>query len=267
MLEGWWPKGRLSSELFVEVASFLAEMDFRFIQSTDLASHPEMKGLWQFTEKPEFAEWQKVARGSQSTSKVELPWLDVEKAIVFGGGADLGDDTHLVLDYRSDLHDPRVVSNEYLHDEADAVTLKGGKAPGLVWREVAPSFSAFCRLVRPDGKNWLSAAPEPISQAIVDELRHLPRSAWPDLTILYDTPKGTIVTEVEGPVILEAGDLKIRLRKDAPIVPPCVIKIPRGSRLATGYFQQGSPVRREEWYEVRPGRFRRGFRVDPSKVV
>jgi hypothetical protein len=61
----------------------------------------------------------------------------VDQVLVIGGGADYGDDTWVVLDYRSDPTNPRVVANEW----------PSGPPPGTAWREVAPSVTDFLRLL------------------------------------------------------------------------------------------------------------------------
>ena len=77
-----------------------------------------------------------VARGSESAEPIHLPWLDVELAVSVAVNRFLGDDLLIVLDYRTGAEHPRVVANDW-HSEAG----------GCVWREVAPSFPEFARLL------------------------------------------------------------------------------------------------------------------------
>jgi GNAT superfamily N-acetyltransferase len=61
-------------------------------------------------------------RSRRSTAvPIDLPWLDVDRAAVIGGGADYGDDTRLVLDFRSSIFDPRVLVNEWHHGTVSEV--------------------------------------------------------------------------------------------------------------------------------------------------
>lgn len=71
-------------------------------------------------------------RGSAHTTPVELPWLDIELAVLVAVNRVPGDDVCLALDYRTDPADPRVVGSDFWTD-----------APVCTWRVVAPTFSAF----------------------------------------------------------------------------------------------------------------------------
>ncbi|MEU8777163.1 hypothetical protein [Streptomyces sp. NPDC048606] len=72
------------------------------------------------------------ARGSASAVPLELPWLDVEQAVLIACTRNPGDDGALALDYRTDPADPRVVGSDYWTD------------PQMCrWRIVAPTFSDF----------------------------------------------------------------------------------------------------------------------------
>jgi hypothetical protein len=77
-------------------------------------------------------------RGTIDQQGGDLPLLDVEKAVVIGGGADYGDDTWIVLDYRPNLKSPRVLASQWQ---------AGTTGPHLQWVELAPSFEAFWQLV------------------------------------------------------------------------------------------------------------------------
>ncbi|MEU0939717.1 hypothetical protein [Embleya sp. NPDC005971] len=72
------------------------------------------------------------ARGSRGAVPLELPWLDVEQAVLIAVNRTPGDDVALALDYRTDQSDPRVVGSDFWTN------------PQLCeWRVVAPAFSAF----------------------------------------------------------------------------------------------------------------------------
>ena len=72
--------------------------------------------------------------GSNESELVKLPRLDVEKCLVFGGGADIGDDFWLTLDLRTDMNDPRVVGNHYHRKSCE-------------WFEVTETFTRFCEIL------------------------------------------------------------------------------------------------------------------------
>jgi hypothetical protein len=72
------------------------------------------------------------ARGSRSVAPLELPWLDVDQAVLIATTRNPGDDGALALDYRTDPSDPRIVGSDFWTD------------PLLCeWRVVAPTFSGF----------------------------------------------------------------------------------------------------------------------------
>ncbi|MEU9319707.1 hypothetical protein [Streptomyces sp. NPDC048295] len=78
------------------------------------------------------ADFFRQARGSRDTAPHELPWLDVEQAVLIAITRNPGDDGALALDYRTDPSDPRVVGSDFRTD------------PLLCqWRTVAPAFSGF----------------------------------------------------------------------------------------------------------------------------
>jgi hypothetical protein len=69
---------------------------------------------WSLVDIPWAAAGVHLARGSQSPSPVELPWLDVEKAVVIAVNRVHGDDIVIARDYRTDCEDPRVVASRWL---------------------------------------------------------------------------------------------------------------------------------------------------------
>ncbi|MYW06508.1 hypothetical protein [Streptomyces sp. SID3343] len=72
------------------------------------------------------------ARGSRVTTPLELPWLDIEQAVLIAVNRRLGDDVGLALDYRTDPSDPRVVGSDFWTNPGECR-----------WRVVAPTFSTF----------------------------------------------------------------------------------------------------------------------------
>lgn len=72
-----------------------------------------------------------LARGSQSPAAIDLPWLDVDQAVFIIENLYVGDDQGVALDYRTSHADPRVVASHWV------------VRVGCLWREVAPTFSAF----------------------------------------------------------------------------------------------------------------------------
>ncbi|MFI1584400.1 hypothetical protein [Embleya sp. NPDC020630] len=91
----------------------------------------ESRSMDMFADDPRCAFFRE-ARGSTATEPLELPWLDVEQAVLVAVNRNPGDDVALALDYRTEPADPRVVGSDFWTD------------PGLCrWRVVAPTFSAF----------------------------------------------------------------------------------------------------------------------------
>ena len=87
----------------------------------------------------------KVLYGSPRGQVPDLPYLDTAKAICIGGGADYGDDVWVLLDYRTDANNPRVIANEWVY-------VPDGPGRSLLvdfrWVEIAPSLSEFLRAAR-----------------------------------------------------------------------------------------------------------------------
>ncbi|MGW1640511.1 hypothetical protein [Streptomyces lavendulae] len=73
-------------------------------------------------------------RGSRQQAAVELPWLDVEQAVLIAVNRHAGDDVALALDYRSNPSDPRVVGSDFWTNPRQCE-----------WRLVTPTFSAFAQ--------------------------------------------------------------------------------------------------------------------------
>lgn len=55
-------------------------------------------------------------RGFNSESKPDLPWLDVDQALLIAVNRIPGDDLGVAIDFRSSLDDPRVVASRWCSD-------------------------------------------------------------------------------------------------------------------------------------------------------
>jgi hypothetical protein len=64
---------------------------------------------------------------------VEMPWLDIDQAVFIAICRNAGDDIAIVLDYRTNPTDPRVLATD----------LDTAPARHFSWREVTPTFSQF----------------------------------------------------------------------------------------------------------------------------
>lgn len=74
----------------------------------------------------------RLALGSRTPDPLELPWLDVEQAVLIAVNRIPGDDVGLALDYRTDPANPRIVGSDFWTD------------PRLCqWRVASPTFSSF----------------------------------------------------------------------------------------------------------------------------
>ncbi|WP_331771591.1 hypothetical protein OG948_49280 (plasmid) [Embleya sp. NBC_00888] len=95
-------------------------------------------------------------RGSVVGS-VDLPWLDVEQAVLIVVNRRPGEDVAIALDYREDAEDPRVVGSDFRADRHVCA-----------WRIVAPTLTDFAQRLglpvggsagRPPGATgWTGAA-------------------------------------------------------------------------------------------------------------
>ncbi|MFD4948253.1 hypothetical protein ACFWNT_38515 [Streptomyces sp. NPDC058409] len=56
------------------------------------------------------------ARGSRGIAPLELPWLDVEQAVLIAITRNPGDEGALAFGYRTDPSDPRIVGSDYWTD-------------------------------------------------------------------------------------------------------------------------------------------------------
>ena len=133
-----WPRGRIAARVLVPNIGVPEDMELEFLQSeqeilggSEIADLTTLKG---FAEHAGIASTFRVHRGSAWDGPSALPWLDVERALVIGGGADYGHDAWLVLDYRSSASEPRVVLSVWQGD---------GDGRHIEWRQVAASFEEF----------------------------------------------------------------------------------------------------------------------------
>jgi hypothetical protein len=76
---------------------------------------------------------------SRARAPVELPWLDVERAVFIAVNRHIGDDLGIALDYRTGTDDPRVAASDW------------SSGDGCLWREVTPRFSEFVERLGLDG--------------------------------------------------------------------------------------------------------------------
>jgi hypothetical protein len=102
-----------------------------FLKNADhMAS--ESRSLDMFAADERSSELFRNVRGSDAVGPVELPWLDVELAVLIAVNKMPGDDVAIALDYRTDQADPRVVASDFWTDPSQCA-----------WRTVSPTFSAF----------------------------------------------------------------------------------------------------------------------------
>lgn len=74
----------------------------------------------------------RAIRGSDVAGPVELPWLDVELAVLIAVNRIPGDDVAIALDYRGNEPNPRVVASDFWTDPRQCA-----------WRTVTPTFTEF----------------------------------------------------------------------------------------------------------------------------
>lgn len=110
----------------------------------------ESGSLDRLTDDEETARIFRQARGSAGADPVELPYLDVDLAVLIAVNRIPGDDVAVALDYRTDPSDPRVVASDFWTDPHQCS-----------WRTIAPTFSAFIaalNLTRPQHYNYVGPA-------------------------------------------------------------------------------------------------------------
>jgi hypothetical protein len=91
----------------------------------------ESQSLDLFADSSRSSELFREARGSV-TGCLDLPWLDVELAVLVAVNQRPGDDVAIALDYRTDPSDPRVVGSDFWTDPERCT-----------WRMIAPTFTGF----------------------------------------------------------------------------------------------------------------------------
>ncbi|WP_021597279.1 hypothetical protein [Actinomadura madurae] len=108
---------------FTDPVDFLADVD---------EIRRESQSLDDLTDSEDLARLFRQARGSAGPDPVELPWLDVDLAVLIAVCRYAGDDVAIALDYRTSIADPRVVASDIWTDPHQ-----------YAWRTVAATFSAF----------------------------------------------------------------------------------------------------------------------------
>ena len=240
-----WPKGRISTAPLTTVAPFMANFDLTFHHTADQMAG-DLGALVKFCSDARMSDELKLRRGGKHPEAIELPWLDVERALCIGGGADYGDELWLVLDYRANPDEPRVVANIF----------QGGRCD---WREVTSSFSEFCRISGVTDGTWESAEIAPLSQEILRQLRSIKRSKWPSLSIYIEPPGLLRASEITGHVVMSFCGNEVQLKSGDVIENPCVLKIGGASKLTFARDDEwAGDINAPDngyWIEVRPGRF------------
>lgn len=140
---GQWPQGRIPMRLLIATPP-LSECDFELlpfsqILDQDRSQCPDLNTLLEFADNSRLATLHRLYRGVNNNGPSDLPWLDVDRITVIGGGADYGDDVWLVLDYRRSANEPLAVVNEWRREDP----LDERSRATTFWVEAAPTFSAF----------------------------------------------------------------------------------------------------------------------------
>jgi hypothetical protein len=126
MQQGKWPSYP-DHERILEVIPFI-NVQVRFPQTVE-----SMGVLTRFAAGSDVDRLFHLKRGSESSTPVELPYLDVEKIINIGT-CDDDFDLGVFLDYRTSIENPRVVANGPPAELSDF---------HFEWYEVAPTFAEF----------------------------------------------------------------------------------------------------------------------------
>ena len=152
MDEGKWPKKIFNSQMREISALFALRylsdegVEFWATAQNILDYQSTYMGmLCEDADTPHKSEYYRVQRGSLQNEPVELPWLDVEQAIFIGQPLEPGVDVWLLLDYRDNPADPRVIVNVMQPDPDNQSADSIGRTQ--FWREVAPTFSEFAERV------------------------------------------------------------------------------------------------------------------------
>lgn len=97
----------------------------------------ESRSLDSLTANASTAEIFRQASGRRAPSPVELPWLDIDLAVLIAVNRIPGDDVALALDYRGDPTDPRLVASDFW-----------AEPHRCSWRVIAPAFTAFAKALK-----------------------------------------------------------------------------------------------------------------------
>ena len=124
-----------SDKTITTVIPFLRE-PVDFFMDIEQMQRVSLQYLPIFLDPPNLADVFHVYRGSNTPAK-DLPWLDVEKSLLIAGNRISGDDVAIILDYRTDLYDPRVVANDWWTENNTK----------CLWTEVESKFSKFVQRI------------------------------------------------------------------------------------------------------------------------
>ncbi len=162
--DGSWPKGRISGKRFADAPFLkLKRIDLELESSIDrirldnspiatlgtLVSYFGIDaGLFNPDNDANPAHDRAIYRvlyGSPCGRVPDLPYLDTANALCIGGGADYGDDTWVLLDFRANSSDPRVICNEWVWE----LGATGARVLlGFRWLQIARSLSEFLAMAR-----------------------------------------------------------------------------------------------------------------------
>jgi len=145
-----WPFGRrLSGSLLARTAKFMVEIDFELLSISEIVGDADsdvagLDALHTFVKKPRLARMFRLYSAFNPEGPSDLPWLDVDKALVIGGGADYGDDVWVVLDARVNPISPRLVLNHFYHFGPEGARTAPSHAE---WIELAPNIESFLSML------------------------------------------------------------------------------------------------------------------------
>jgi hypothetical protein len=108
------------------------------VDPVDFLTSPEAmarESSGRLADDPKMAAVFHLLRSSRMDGPIELPWLDADRSFFVAVNHWPGDDVGIALDYRASVDNPCVVAGDW------------GSGRGCVWREVAPTFSGFVRLL------------------------------------------------------------------------------------------------------------------------
>ena len=150
--KGSWPR-IIRNRKLRQLSQFVTDEEFElFVTVDEILDENQIASLdifYDLVEDERTAKRWSLAMGSREGGRVDLDTLDLEQTLVIGGGADYGDDKWLVLDYRTDQQDPRVVFNWYQHQDGVRRDEKDPDKYQVTWRELSPSISQLANAVQP----------------------------------------------------------------------------------------------------------------------